>query len=755
MRNLILVLTMSIQLFAFAQKRQLSYSRSENLLFLNKEGDTLSRALLGGFNQPQFQTIDLNNDGLKDLVVHDRTGFMLFPFINQGNPDIRTFRYDPRYTAAFPKMENTWFLLVDYDQDGKEDLWTKINFKTVLFRNVTRPSDKRVQFLQTSEYLVAYNFNPPPFPDSSIISCGNFNIPTIADVDQDGDVDIFSYQADEGNLLLYRNMTKDFNLPLHPPVFDLADFCWGDFVDTAYDGIRLKGCPFKIYRKHGGGSTLLWFDNDNDGDLDLLMGNAGGKNVIFMKNGKKEFNLAIDSIIAYDGHWPAKDVPVSMNSFPGLFSVDADGDGLKDILVAPNQFEKVYKIEQTGQIWFYKNYGTASVPDYKLESKDFFTNQMLDHGAYTAPVLYDIDNDKDLDLLIATNGDNAKTGDLNYRIVYYENQGTQTQSVFRLKDEDLWGLSRDSLVLLSLAIGDLNGDQKPDLLAGHYNGDLYFYKNIGTTSTWAFTTPVKNYQGIQVRETSSPQIIDLDQDGLPDLVIGEKDGKFNYYRNTGSAANPAFMLIDDTLGNFIVNEFNYNQNPPGYMQTGNAAGEIVDLDNDGKPEFVFGGEEGKIRLMRFNSFLQTQYYEDTAILFDSATLRYNTVDFGSRTRPAVGDLDGDGIKDILVGNERGGLHFLKGDVKISSVNPIAKRVGATVFPNPVRDGLINIQKHETAACRYTLYDMNGKKLAEDTAPSGTLTHKWYVPNLSQGIYTLQMHDGNHMDGFIRISVMTP
>lgn len=34
--------------------------------------------------------------------------------------------------------------------------------------------------------------------------------------------------------------------------------------------------------------------------------------------------------------------------------LDADGDGVKDILVAPNQTDKSYFYEETEQVWFYK-----------------------------------------------------------------------------------------------------------------------------------------------------------------------------------------------------------------------------------------------------------------------------------------------------------------------------------------------------------------------------------------------------------------
>ncbi|MCB9251245.1 MAG: T9SS type A sorting domain-containing protein [Flavobacteriales bacterium] len=741
MRKFCLPLLVLISLQVFGQKRELSYRISNAPVFLNQLGDTFHKALLGGLNQPQFQKIDINNDGLKDLLIHDRSGPILLPFINKGDDPIEKYQYEPKYVSAFPKMGNTWFLFVDYDKDGKEDLWVNLNFKTLLFRNITEASDPVIKFFQVSDYLKAYNFNPPPFPDSNSVSCGNFNVPTIADVDGDGDIDIFSYQANEGNLLLYRNMTVDFNLPLHPPVFDLADFCWGNFRDTALDGVKLASCPYKIYRKHGGGSTLLWFDNDNDGDLDLLMGNAGGDNLIFLKNGKKEFNLDQDSMISYIGHWPQNSDPVKIGSFPAAFMLDVDGDKVQDILVAPNQYERVYPIEEKQQVWFYKNYGSNSFPDFKLEKKNFFTDQIVDHGSYTAPILYDIDGDGDLDLILASNGSHAITDDKNDRLILYRNIGDKKQAVFKLEDEDLWGLSNDSLSLLSLAIGDINGDGKPDLITGNYYGNLYYYKNIGTSTTWAFTTPIKDYKGINVGESSSPQLVDLDKDGLLDLVIGEKEGNFNYYRNTGTKTDPEFALVDDTLGNFITNEFSYYLNPPGYYYTGNAAGEIVDLDGDNNYDMIFGGEEGRIRVMKFDRFDQQNFVEDTLVLFDSAYMSYKTMDFGTRTRPAVGDLDGDGIPDVLIGNDRGGLHFIKGEVSVTSVAQIRKRNQPLIYPNPNNGDILKVDKRSPAECNFKIYDLSGKLVLKDKSAAGKLIHEISVEALSSGVYFLHSSDG--------------
>ena len=128
MHKKLLFLSLLISFSSFAQKRILSYTPSYLPIFMDQTGDTLSKALLGGLNQPQFQTLDINNDGKKDLFVYDRTGHTILPFINVGNNDITTFKYSPKYVSCFPRLKNyqqsTWVIFVDYDNDGKEDLWT-------------------------------------------------------------------------------------------------------------------------------------------------------------------------------------------------------------------------------------------------------------------------------------------------------------------------------------------------------------------------------------------------------------------------------------------------------------------------------------------------------------------------------------------------------------------------------------------------------------------------------------------------------
>ncbi len=301
----------------------------------------------------------------------------------------------------------------------------------------------------------------------------------------------------------------------------------------------------------------------------------------------------------------------------------------------------------------------------------------------------------------------------------------------------------------------MNGDGKPDLVAGNYFGSLYFYKNIGSSTTWAFTTPIKNYGNVRVNgERSTPQIIDLDKDGLLDLVVGEKNGNFNYFRNTGNKTNPQFTKMDDTLGNFIVNEITeYDTGgKPVYNYFGDASGKITDLDNDGKFDMVCGGDEGKVRFFKFDTYNQLKYKEDTMVIFDSAYMRTTTLDFGTQSRPAVGDLDNDGVHDLIIGNNRGGINFLKGSVKINSINDIRKQAGPTVYPNPTNCAVLNINKKSGQVFTFSLYDLSGKLIQTELSNSGIQIHHMNLNSVADGIYILQSSGTDNTNYYTRVIV---
>ncbi|MEE2931131.1 MAG: VCBS repeat-containing protein, partial [Bacteroidota bacterium] len=91
-----------------------------------------SKAWSGGINNAQFSEIDLNLDGEKDLVIFDRTGNKLTPFIyNNGE-----YIFAPIYRNFFPKLHD-WVILADYNCDGKNDIYTYSTGGFAIYKNTS------------------------------------------------------------------------------------------------------------------------------------------------------------------------------------------------------------------------------------------------------------------------------------------------------------------------------------------------------------------------------------------------------------------------------------------------------------------------------------------------------------------------------------------------------------------------------------------------------------------------------------------
>jgi hypothetical protein len=75
----------------------------------------------GGFNAPQFSNIDLNRDGITDMISFDRQGDMLRTYIHL--PASGRWQLNWDYAKIFPPLVD-WVLILDYNHDGVEDLFT-------------------------------------------------------------------------------------------------------------------------------------------------------------------------------------------------------------------------------------------------------------------------------------------------------------------------------------------------------------------------------------------------------------------------------------------------------------------------------------------------------------------------------------------------------------------------------------------------------------------------------------------------------
>jgi hypothetical protein len=132
------------------------------------------------------------------------------------------------------------------------------------------------------------------------------------------------------------------------------------------------------------------------------------------------------------------------------------------------------------------------------------------------------------------------------------------------------------------ALADIDGDGDLDLFIGQSNGAILFYRNAGTPKAARWELVTERLADIKVGRRSAPALVDVDADGLLDLVIGREEGGHVVYRNSGSRTTPAF-----TEGG-----------PLPVPLPRMAAPQFVDLDGDGVLDILAGSVSGGLSFYR-------------------------------------------------------------------------------------------------------------------------------------------------------------
>ncbi len=91
---------------------------------------------------------------------------------------------------------------------------------------------------------------------------------------------------------------------------------------------------------------------------------------------------------------------------------------------------------------------------------------------------------------------------------------------------------------------DWNNDGKRDLVSGAKDGKLYLFINEGTDTEWDFRVMQRVQEDgadlVVPSARSSPEVLDMNNDGKKDIITGNTAGQILFYINVGSAESPAF-----------------------------------------------------------------------------------------------------------------------------------------------------------------------------------------------------------------------
>ncbi|UCE18986.1 MAG: VCBS repeat-containing protein [Gemmatimonadota bacterium] len=458
------------------------------------------------------------------------------------------------------------------------------------------------------------------------IDVGIFAAPTITDLESDGLVDLLIGEQD-GNLNHYEQVAANSDS------FALVTDTFND-IDVGD-----KSVPFCV-------------DVDRDGMLDLIISSQNGTLFRYEQDafGSTAFTLVSDNFS-----------DISAGFFGTVCFTDLDHDGLFDMFTGRNP----------GYLNHYEQDSSGS-SGFSLVSSHF---NDIDNGGNSTPTFTDLDGDGFLDLIVG-----GMHGNL-----YHYGQDEIEPATFSLLSENLLGIFDVEYDAAPCFI-DLDEDGLMNMIIGTYWGTLHHYEQDGVNSE-TFLLVTESFCDIDVGRSPTPAFTDLDNDGLLDLIIGERDGDLHYYEqetegsinftlisdslsgiDVGSNAAPAFAdldqdgFLDMLVGENDGNVNHYEQDAVGSTTfnlisehfneisvTSYAAPHFTDFDDDGLFDLIVGQ----------NSHSLHHYEQETAgsALFTLISDRFVDIMRGVELKPACIDIDGDGDQDLFVGDGKGGLHF--------------------------------------------------------------------------------------------------
>jgi len=568
--------------------------------------------LLDGFNvsgkSAPFMA-DIDGDGDLDAFIGERLGTVRF-YRNTGTAAIPIFSPDQATNPlrGFDVGNRAIPSLVDIDLDGDLDAFIGSDNGTVKFyiNNGTALAPVFAAVLPPANPLVG-------------VAVGTYAAPAFADIDGDGDLDAF-VGSSTGSTRFYRNNGTN-TAPL--------------FVNIAGAGNPLAGVAVGTH------AAPAFVDIDNDGDLDLFSGENYGTIKFYRNKGSATAPLFAADIVGN----PISGYDLGYKSTPIFADIDADGD--LDAVIG-NQF---------GNIYVYRNFGTVAVP---VLAPDRPANPLagFDAGTRAAPALVDIDFDGDLDAFIGVNGG----------IQFYRNNGTAAAPLFvaDTAGNPLAGIAGlAALSYITPAFADIDGDGDQDLFIGDLPGSVRFYRNTGTSTAAVFTPDAigNPLAAIVAANHSTPAFADIDGDGDFDAFIGQQTGSVLFYRNAGNSINPVF--IPDVAGNPLTSVAVANSSSPS----------LVDIDGDGDLDAFVGERFGSMRFYRNNGTVTVPAF--AADIPGNALAGFDVGYIGAPA--AFADIDRDGDIDAFIGLAFGTTMFFENKA-VQTVATPANGGNVTISP---------------------------------------------------------------------------
>lgn len=569
-------------------------------------------------------------------------------------------------------------------------------------------------------------------PFDGIVAMTSGVAPAFADIDKDGDLDLFlgqngwsNYYYYEGGIEYYRNDEGNFSRQTGPwnettmegnpfdgltlgndvrPVF--VDFDRDGDVDVIIGSYLWSGAPdytsyyIHYYQNNGSGTFTAspinldtnpgyaWgdlspavADVDNDGDYDIVLGSYNYSELIYYRqdtpgNFVKEWDVW--DPVAKTGN-PFSGFEVGGSASPVF--VDFNQDGHLDLFVADE--ESYYGNKYSDRIInYYKN-----SPENVFTEIDGRENPFdgIHVKEYASPVLIDLDGDQELDAFIGEK-DFTSTWD------YYTSSYTYTYSSIAhynkvddyfdpspLEENPFNALELDGYFEPEFA--DVDGDGDLDMISGGGYGQVAYYRN--DEGTYVREIELSPFSNVSVGSAAAAELADIDSDDDLDLFITNSVGEFFYYRNEGSATEPVY--VQQAVENNPLAEADLQSS------TFTTFLKMTDLDHDGDRDVLFNAgnlDEGTVQILYFENTgnpQQPAFNSSVAGLYPDAVDRAPQMNFV--------DYDNDGDLDTFIGWYEGTVSYFENQ----NQKVITTVTSTRVSYDPEKDGPVFVDPALTLA----------------------------------------------------------
>ncbi len=650
-------------------------------------GDTLAYPYTGGFQRPIFSNMNANSDGIQDVFIFDKGSSGQLSLL-LGNPTTLDFTLDTAIHKNWPLFDS-WAISKDFDCDGSSDMFTYHDTSLRLYRGIP-DVDNGLQF-QLSVSKVWDNSSGEFVRMDSDIS------PEIVDVDNDGDLDVLTASISGQGIWFYKNQSVEYGYGCDSMLLELEDECWGGFTMLyAQDSIVFGSCENEFLSSeternlHSMPSFSL-LDLDDDMDMDILWSGYFNTEInAIINEGNPSSELFSTSLSEYI--YP---LPLDMNAGPKAYYLDLDNDSNRDLILSKASPQAGGYNSNISLM--YLNVGTDTNPSFEYNTSNLFSKNIIDEGYFARPSILDYNGDGLMDIILsAQEGINTPTGSLLNHVSLFENTGTIEEPIFERVTQNFAGLADLGERLMDFSFGDFDNDGDLDFVLGNSFGEVMLFQN--DNGVYSFLSQIAD-----VGNSATPQLYDLNEDGLWDLIIGEASGNLNYYENTGTLTSPIFTLVNDFLGEVDV------------RQAGSAQGY--------SSPSIYKNPFTGITYLYVSNFMGAvhQYQVNASILdggaFTLITDNWNEYNGKGITSIEVFDVDSDSLPEFILGTEFGGMSILSEsvwgleeqtpDTATVSVSNLGNGHTAKVYPTIIDNGIWIETQHFT---QLEIFDISGRKI---------------------------------------------